>query len=424
MGRWLYSLVLYLVFPFVLGLLFYRRLRDPAYGRRWQERLGYVPVLAPGCIWVHAVSVGEALAAIPLIRRLQQRYPTRRILVTTMTPTGSERVQAALGETVDHVYAPYDLPHLVRRFLQRVKPAMMVIMETEVWPNIVHQCYQRQIPVILANARMSESSARGYLRGGALVRPVFQQLAWVAAQADADAERFRRLGVEEERLSVTGSIKYDVAIGQKLRADAAALREQLGDRPVWIAASTHDGEDEPLLAAHAELRRYYPRALMILVPRHPERFSSVARRVRHAGLSLARRSKGESAADRAVYLGDTMGELLMLFGAAEVAFVGGSLIPRGGHNPLEPAAWTLPVIMGPHVFNFASVCQRLGDSGGLITVADEAALASQLRQLLGDPERRQRVGEAARAVIARNRGALDRLEAGITHHLSEAGPSD
>lgn len=374
-----------------------------------------MPVInQPGLIWIHAVSVGETLAALPLIRQLQQRHPGRRLLVTTMTPTGSERVKASLGDSVSHVYLPYDLPHMVARFLRRVRPSLLIVMETEVWPNIVSQCYQQQIPVVLANARLSEGSARGYRKVGFLARPVFRRLRWIAAQSEADAARFLSLGVSPENLSVTGSIKYDVAVGAEAREAARTLRQTLGQRPVWIAASTHEGEEEPVLAAHKALREQHEDALLILVPRHPERFDPVARRVKAAGLTLARRSRGEPAERCSVYLGDSMGELLMLFGAADVAFVGGSLIRRGGHNPLEPAAWALPVIVGPHVFNFASVCEGLSEQGGLATVSENGdALQRQLIKLMNDPQQRVHMGQAARQVIAANRGALERLQQGL-----------
>ena len=415
MGRWLYSALLYLIFPAILLILWYRGLKDPAYRRNVRQRFGHIPD-APeaGCIWVHAVSVGETLAAVPLIRRLMAQYPDRTMLVTTMTPTGAERVHAAFGDRVRHCYIPYDLPHMVNRFVSRVRPALLVIMETEVWPNVVHACASREIPVVLANARLSEGSARGYGRVKALVRPVFRQLTWIAAQAAPDERRFRELGVDPARMSVTGSIKYDVAIGRETRAMAEELRAELGGaRPVWIAASTHEGEEEIILRAHAAIRHNHPDALLILVPRHPERFDTVARLVEESGLSLARRSAFDSARDRAVYLADTMGELLMLFGVADVAFVGGSLITRGGHNPLEPAAWSRPIVMGPHVFNFVSVCERLEKQGGLQYVQDEQELSGQIEALFSDEQRRALMGENARAVIAANRGAVERLVEGV-----------
>ncbi len=420
MGRWLYSALLYLIFPGILLLLWYRGLKDPAYRENWGERFGHVePMAEPGCIWVHAVSVGETLAALPLIRRLMQQFPERPFLVTTMTPTGAERVRAAFGDQVRHAYIPYDLPHMVNRFMGQIQPALLVIMETEVWPNLVNACDRRRVPVVLANARLSARSSRGYRRVLPLVRPVFRQLTWIAAQASPDADRFRALGVDPERLSITGSIKYDVAIGRETRESAARLREKLGrDRPVWIAASTHEGEEEAVLRAHRKVLQEHPEALLIVVPRHLERFQSVARLITEAGLKHARRSRGESARGCSVYLADTMGELLMLFGSSDVAFVGGSLIERGGHNPLEPAAWSLPVVMGPQVFNFSSVCERLERQGGLSFVQDAAELAAEISRLFSDPDECSARGENARAVIAANRGAVDRLAKGIAQVIS------
>lgn len=425
MGRWLYSALLYLIFPGILLLLWYRGLKDPAYRNDWRQRFGHVrPLERDGCIWVHAVSVGETLAALPLIRRLMERYPERPLLVTTMTPTGAERVRAAFGDKVRHAYIPYDLPHMVNRFMRQINPALLIIMETEVWPNIVNACARRRVPVVLANARLSARSGRGYRRVLPLVRPVFRQLTWIAAQATPDAQRFQALGVVPENLSITGSIKYDVAIGREIRASAASLRDELGrDRCVWIAASTHEGEEEALLKAHRRVLQHHPRALLVIVPRHPERFQSVARLIEDSDLPYARRSRGEAASDSAVYLADTMGELLMLFGGADVAFVGGSLIERGGHNPLEPAAWALPVLMGPQVFNFASVCERLEHQGGLVFVQDDYELAAEVERLFADPAGCREQGEKARAVIAANRGAVDRLVEGIDRVIASGSPA-
>ncbi len=408
-----YTLLLYLLLPLILLRLWWRGRLAPAYRRRVGERFGFFtapPLRAP--IWVHAVSVGETIAAAPLIDALRCRYPERDIVVTTMTPTGSERVRALFGDRVFHVYAPYDLPDALARFLGRVRPALALIVETELWPNTVAACAARSIPTLLVNARLSARSARGYARVAALTRPMLQALTGVVAQNAVDGDRFVALGLPRSRLAVSGSIKFDIALSTALRDSAAAERIWLGldTRPVWIAASTHDGEDELLLAAHAELRRHHPDLVLLLVPRHPERFDAVAARVAQCGLSLVRRSSGSAvSADTAVLLGDTMGELLLLLGCADLAFVGGSLVARGGHNMLEPAAWGLPIVTGDSDFNFGEISALLQQAGALVKVADAAALTAALSVLLDDAGERQRRGAAAQRVVAENRGALARL---------------
>lgn len=421
MGRWLYSLCLYLALPGVLAFLAYRGLREPGYRASVPQRFGHVVSEGDNPIWVHAVSVGEVLAAVPLVRRLMARFPQHPVLITTMTPTGADRVRDVFGDEVAHRYVPYDLPHMVSRFLSRVKPAILVIMETEVWPNLVHGCFRRGIPVILANARLSQKSAAGYARLAPLALPAFEKLDWIAAQSGTDAERFRNLGADSGRVSVTGSIKYDVRVDEHTRVLAQQLRERIGpQRPVWIAASTHEGEDEPLLAAHEQLLDHHPDALLVLVPRHPERFETVARLIEGRGLVLARRSVGDEPAGAQVYLADTMGELLMLFGGADAAFMGGALIARGGHNPLEAAAWALPVLTGPHVFNFTSVYEQLEREGGVTFVSDGQLLADELCRLSEDPQKRGTMGACNLGVLEANQGALERLYEGVCRYLTDA----
>lgn len=421
MARWLYSLLLTLLLPAILAFLWYRGRKDRRYRERWSERLGYGPVAeTPGTLWIHAASVGEVIAATPMVRALREQAPDRPILITTMTPTGAERVQAAFGEQVAHAYVPLDLPWMVSHFIRRLKPSGLVIMETEVWPNLVHRCARRGIPVILANARLSEQSAAGYARVAPLALPAFRALDWIAAQADADAQRFRAMGVRSGQLSVTGSIKYDLSIPEETRAEARALREAFGrQRPVWIGASTHDGEDTQLLEVHRSLLVTHPDALLVLVPRHPERFNDVAQAVENRQLTLARRSRSESAAESQVYLADTMGELLMLFGSADVAFIGGSLIERGGHNPLEAAAWSLPVLSGSHVFNFATVFDVLSREEGMRFVEGAQDLGRELQGLFDDEGLRMETGRRARAVVDANQGAVARLVEGILERLPD-----
>ena len=414
MPRFLYSAFFYLILPLVLLRLLWRGWQAPAYRHRVAERFGFfqAPLQKHG-LWIHAVSVGESIAAAPIIEHFLAEHPTLSVVVTTMTPTGSERVQAMFGERVFHVYAPYDLPDAVSRFLKRVQPSVAVIMETEIWPNMVCQTASKGIPVLLANGRLSERSARGYGRLAALTRAVFSQFSQVVAQSADDGARFVALGVASENLTVSGSIKFDLAIPSLLRDQARELRAQwFGTRPVWIAASTHAGEDEILLAAHKSLLAKQANALLLLVPRHPERFSKVAELITAEGFSLQRRSEyrqGSSAIDAQVILGDTMGELLLLLGCADIAFVGGSLIEHGGHNTLEPAAWGLPVLSGPSDFNFSEISALLQGAGGLLTIVDAEDLAETLQGLMTDSQRAEQQGAAAKQVVDNNRGALQRL---------------
>lgn len=410
--RHLYSLLLYLALPLVLLRLLWRSRRAPDYRRRWPERLGWVPRLATDrpVLWIHAVSVGEAQAAEPLIRQLGLDYPGHQLLVTTGTPTGSARVRALFGEQVAHCYAPFDLPGAVARFLDRCHPDLLLMVETEIWPNLLWQCRQRGVRTLLANARLSQRSAEGYARFGRFAADTLACIDHLAVQTEDDASRFRQLGVDPDRVSVTGSIKFDQRLSATLQDQVEVLRRDLGGRPVWIAASTHEGEDEQLLQAHRRLLALLPLALLVLVPRHPERFDRVSQLLQREGFAQARRSLGEQPATLVeVYLADTMGELPALIGVSDVAFIGGSLVPVGGHNVLEAAAQGVPVLFGPHMFNFAQISRMLLDAGAAEQVEDADQLASKLATWLADASQRGEVGEQGRALVERNRGALERL---------------
>ena len=411
MIRMLYTLLLYLLLPFVLLRLLKRSIKAPAYRARWSERFGIFA--SPGVwggIWVHAVSVGEVQAVLPLIRRLLADNPDLPITVTTTTPTGSARVREQLGDQVFHVYFPYDLPLALTGFIRRVRPRVLLMVETEIWPNLLHLCRRHGIYTLLANARLSEKSARRYARLGGFTRQAFAQIDMVAAQADADADRFRRLGVPADRVKVTGSIKFDMRIQASLEEQVEVLRRDWGGRPVWVAGSTHEGEDELVLSAHHAVLERFPDALLILVPRHPERFERVASLCRREKLKLAQRShNGEYDPQTQVYLGDTMGELPVLLGSADVAFIGGSLVNTGGHNMLEASAQGVAVCFGPHVFNFASISELLIEEGAARLVENEVALAAQVVEWFGDASARAEVGENGRQVVEKNRGALQRL---------------
>ncbi|MFZ3153833.1 lipid IV(A) 3-deoxy-D-manno-octulosonic acid transferase [Pseudomonas sp.] len=428
MNRSLYTLLFHLGLPLVAGRLAWRAWQAPAYAKRIGERFALgLPPLKPGGIWLHAVSVGESIAAAPLVRVLLARYPQLPITITCMTPTGSERIQAMFGGSeyagrVQHCYLPYDLPWAAARFLRKVQPKLAVIMETELWPNHIHQCAKRGIPVALANGRLSERSARGYARFANLTAPMLAELELLAVQTALEAERFRSLGARSECVEVTGSIKFDLTIDPHLLTRAAALREQwqATQRPAWIAASTHAGEDEIVLAAHRELLKQNPDALLILVPRHPERFNTVFELCQRQGFSTRRRSTGEAlqTSDQ-VLLGDTMGELLFLYALADIAFVGGSLVANGGHNLLEPAALGKPVLSGPHLFNFLEIAAQLRAAGALNEVADAGVLAQRVAQLWRQPEVAQAMRAAGLAVMHANQGALARLLAGLARLLKQ-----
>ncbi|MFG0673037.1 lipid IV(A) 3-deoxy-D-manno-octulosonic acid transferase [Pseudomonas sp. xss_1] len=418
MNRTLYTLLFHLALPLLALRLYLRARKAPAYGRRIGERFAIkLPTMRKGGIWVHAVSVGESIAAAPMVRALLKAYPELPITLTCMTPTGSERIGALFADEprVQHCYLPYDLPWAAGRFLDHVQPRLGVIMETELWPNHIHQCARRGIPVALANARLSERSARGYGRFARLTRPMLAEMSLIAAQTEVEAQRFLALGARAACAQVTGSIKFDLKIDEQLVPRAQALRQQWAatSRPVWIAASTHDGEDALILQAHQQLLQVHGDALLILVPRHPERFDAV-HAICSQQFATVRRSTGLPVlAQTQVLLGDTMGELLFLYALADMAFVGGSLVPTGGHNPLEPAALALPVLMGPHVFNFLEISAMLREAGALQQVDDAQGLAGAVQRLVELPQDARRMGEAGRAVMRANQGALQRLLKGL-----------
>jgi len=413
--RLLYTLLWYLLLPVLFARLWWRGRRAPEYRQRWGERLalGLKPLRLQASVWIHAVSVGEVLAAAPLIRTLLEEHPATPVVVTTTTPTGSERVCALFGDQVTHVYCPWDLPGALGRFHHAFDPRLVLVMETELWPNLVASAYKRHVPVMLVNGRLSLSSYRGYARLPALTRPMMGALTRVLAQTDEEAYRFRRLGVSANAVDVTGNIKFDLSLSETVRAQASELREHFAARPVWMAASTHEGEDEPVLEAHRRVRASHPEALLVLVPRHPERFEGVAELVGQQGFDCVRRSAGARVGDAGVYLADTMGELLMLLGTADAAFVGGSLVPVGGHNLLEPAAWSVPVLSGPRLHNFQHVARLLDHAGALTQVHKADELGRSIAALLSDETERKRQGAAGAAVVAAHRGALQRVVSSV-----------
>jgi 3-deoxy-D-manno-octulosonic-acid transferase len=399
--------------------LLWRSLWAPEYRRRWAERFGVFPALdLQGSIWIHAVSVGEVQAIEPLVRRLITLHPNTPLVITTTTPTGSERVGKLFEDAVHHVYFPYDLPFAIHGFLQRTSPKLLLMVETEIWPNLLAICENKGIYTLLGNARLSEKSARGYARLGGFTRQTMARIDLLAAQGRGDAERFVRLGVPTDRVIVTGSIKFDMRLPASLYEQAAVLRQQWEGRPVWVAASTHEGEEDEVLAAHQVIRETLPNALLVIVPRHPERFDRVAELCGQKGFSFVRRSTGEATdPDTSVYLGDTMGELTLILAAADAAFVGGSLIKRGGHNVLEPAALGKPTAFGPYMHNFAAISELLLRQQAASRVANREELARLMGGWLADASERTRIGENGLRVVEKNRGALERLLALIEGRL-------
>jgi 3-deoxy-D-manno-octulosonic-acid transferase len=362
------------------------------FGKRWKEHFGVTPPLKSPIqpIWIHAVSVGESIAAIPLIKALKQQNPHQPIVVTTTTSTGADQI-TKLGDLVEHRYMPIDFSFAIQGFIRAIQPQKMLIIETELWPNTLHTVNKAGIPIIIINARLSEKSYRNYQRIKPLFNLIKTKLSKVLCQTQADADRFIRLGVEPDKVTITGSIKFDIQISDEVRVKGRELRNQLGKhRPVWIAASTHKGEDEQVLDAHQIILEQYPNALLILVPRHPERFNSVCQLCESQGFNTTRRTTNSPVSDQTqVYLGDTMGELLILLGAADVCFMGGSLLGDkvGGHNVLEPAALGISVITGPSYFNFKEIVEDLKQKEGITIVHSPLQLAESLFKLISKPNR-------------------------------------
>ena len=406
--RGLYSAALYVLVPVTVYHLIWRGFRQPEYLERWGERYAaYRTPALDGCIWIHAVSVGEVNAAAPLVNALLERRPDQRLLVTTITPTGSARVRALWGERVEHVYLPYDLSGAVRRFLAHYRPRLALVLETELWPNLLFCCRDHGIPAYLVNARLSERSLRGYRALRALVGRALRTLARVAAQSEADASRFVQLGARPEAVSVLGNLKFDIRVDDKARRTAAAFAGHSGGRRAWIAASTHPEEEAAVIAMHRRLRARWPGLLLLWAPRHPERFRPVAQACVEAGWRVATRQLTQwPDGDDDVFVIDTLGELVHFYACAEVAFVGGSLQPVGGHNLLEPAALGVAVVTGPELHNFADIARRMDEAGALRIGGDADAIAMELETLLGDAAAREAMVAQGLRLVEEGRGAL------------------
>ena len=399
--------------PVALIRLIWKSRKYPDARARWRERLGYfhTQFSAQKYIWIHAVSVGESTAAEPLIDELSRHFPERKILLTTTTATGAENVKNRFGNEVEHAFFPYDLKFCLHRFFNAVRPEIVILIETELWPNFLSVAQRRSIPVVLVNGRLSEKAARRYGRAPSLIRQMLRQLSAIAAQSDDDAQRFISSGADPKQVSSTGSLKFDREINHSVFERGEALRRELGpNRFVFMAGSTREGEEELILETFKMLSDDIPDFLMIIAPRHPERFAIVAELLTKLSIPYCRQQDSRVVdAQTSVFLLDVMGELTNYYAASDVAYVGGSLLPHGGHNTLEPAGLGIPILTGPHTYNFAEINQKLGNAGALITVDDAVSLKDAILKLRGDSNLRDAMGQAGQDVYSSNRGALPRI---------------
>ncbi len=411
----IYNIILTICIPILLLRLLWRSRKAPLYRKRWLERFGiFNPPQRSGGIWVHAVSLGESIIAVPMIKALQIKYPGIPIIVTTTTPTGSETIKKAFANkrSVFHVYLPFDTSWGVKNFLKRIQPQICIIMETELWPNVLHHCGIKKIPVVIANGRLSERSHKGYLRFKNLVKEMLANVSVVAAQTLEDGKRYISLGAAADRVKIMGNIKFDITVSEKLVEQAANLRLQFGDRYIVLAASTHHGEEEQILEAFLNVKEIHHNALLMLCPRHPERYMDVRKIVQQHGLSLITRSSLQLCTDSIdVLLGDTLESLMALYAIADIAFVGGSLVDVGGHNMLEPAAVGTPIIVGPYLHNFVYISEQMLLAGAMVKINDSNSLAKTITRLLDSKERREKMRENGLRVIEKNRGAINNIVA-------------
>lgn len=410
--RPIYTLLFYCSLPFIFLRLWIKGNKTPGYRLRWKERLGFIPNLpARSSLWIHAVSLGEMIAAKPLIQALRAQYPDKTLVITTTTVTGSSLAGQYVGEKVYHCYLPYDLPGPINRFLARTRPEQVIIMETELWPNLLHYTAQHGIPILLANARLSETSMKSYLYIVWLTREMLAHIQCIAAQTQKDADCFIKLGAKPAQIQIFGNVKFDVPVPTDLVEKGYALRQNWNNlsRPTVIAASTHAGEEENILCAFHQLLKSLPDALLILVPRHTECCDDIAQLCQKQGLNIVRRTQNQACLpETKVFLGDTLGELFLYYAMADIAFVGGSFVNIGGHNPLEPAALGLPVLTGPYVFNFLEIFSLLSKAGAVLHVTDDVSLADAWVTLMRDSVRREQMGKAGQKVVAENRGAVEK----------------
>ncbi len=412
--QFIYSALFYFLAPLILLRLLWRSIKAPAYRYRWRERFALYPQALPQhVIWFHAVSVGESEALFPLLKKIQQHHPEAKLLVTTTTPTGSARVQAVMKDTVTHVYLPYDMPDVVQRFIGHFKPTLAVIMETEIWPNLYTCCGQHHIPLYLINARLSERSARGYQKISQFVRSTLDNVSIIATQTQDDAQRFVSLGAKTDAIKVMGNIKFDISVPEITLADGHQLKNTLFvNRFVWVIASTHKEEEAIFITLYQHIKLQIPELLLLLVPRHPERFIEVKRLCEQKQLKTVSRTSGEPVTQATdVYLVDTMGELKMIYAASDIAFVGGSMVPTGGHNILEAVAVGVPVLFGPYMSNFKEIARGILNQQAAIQCVDNDAIVQSVLSLYHQPNERLELVAKGQVFLKQNQGAIARIYA-------------
>jgi 3-deoxy-D-manno-octulosonic-acid transferase len=408
----LYSFLFYSAIPLIISRLWWRSLKNPAYRQRIFERFGfYTQTYVQNVIWFHAVSVGESEALFPLIRLIQTRQPKFPILITTTTPTGSARVQAVLGESVQHVYLPYDLPYVISRFLKVFKPKIAVIVETEIWANLFHACKKNQIPLYLINARLSEKSVNGYQKIPFLIVPSLCAITQIATQTEADKNRFIEIGANPQKVKNLGNIKFDTTISTEILLEGKNLKNKIfSKRFVFLAASTHDGEEIVLLDAYKNLKKQIPELILAIAPRHPERFSTVENLAKNLNLQTVTRTSNQLCENETdVFLINTLGELKLFYATADIAFVGGSFTPIGGHNVLEPAAVGTPVLFGLEMRNFALIAEKMLAENAAIQCQNVAELETKIIELYNQPELRNLLISNAKDFVFQNQGATERI---------------
>jgi len=408
--RFVYSIALLFILPLAVLRLFLLGFKNPDYRKNWYERLGFInPLSSKPIIWLHAVSVGETNAAAPLLNRLLHAYPDYQLLVTTVTPTGRQILKMHFDNDIDHLYFPYDIPWVVNRFLQKLKPAVVILMETEIWPNLCYQCNKENIPVLLINARLSKRSFKRYQLLKGFIKKTLNNISMIAAQTQNDANHFIKLGVNRTFIQITGNMKFETAIPSSVIENAEVVKRYFNmSRPVWIAASTQEGEEELILEAHKKIVSYFPNAVLILAARHPERNIEIQKTCKANGFNIVKWSEQKVFSDSdQVYLLDTLGKLQTYYAASQVAYVGGSLVDRGGQNMLEPAKLGLPILAGPSRYNFKKISEMLENTGALITVNSADDIVRELKTLFTDANLRHDLGEAARQMVINNQGQVD-----------------
>ncbi|WP_150466623.1 lipid IV(A) 3-deoxy-D-manno-octulosonic acid transferase [Francisella sp. SYW-9] len=408
----IYSSLFTIFIPAIYLKKLRRSLKNPNYRKRWSERFGQTKIRLKDCIWLHSVSVGETVSAEPLVKKLLENYPDDNFVITTTTPTGSDVVERLYSnyKNVHHLYIPYDILPFINSFFTKLNPKIFIIIETEIWPNILNKCFAENIPVVITNARLSKRSMRNYTKLPFAKEFLFSKISLVNAQTEKDAKRYHSLGIPKDKISLTGNLKYNLITPENLQEKMSDLKASLGNRTVWIAGSTHQGEEEEILKAHREILKTYPECLLIIVPRHKERFLRIEKLINDESFSYQKRSlsKNKILSNTQVYLGDTMGELLDLYYISNIAFVGGSLIDNGGHNLLEPAALAKPIISGASLFNFSKISKELTDNHALIKVKDNKDLSKNILKILNDNALRVKMSSGSLKTFRKHSDVLDK----------------